>query len=392
MKAMNEREYERIKELLTRYGRGELDEAGERELAAWRESDAEHEEMFGRLMSARNMEEGIRRFVKSPEEDARTWERILDRTLRRSRRARRLAWIRYAAAVVLVIGAGSAMWWLSGRTERRTEPVVVARIEPGKARAELILPEGRRVLLDETAPDTVAGRLSRRGDTLSYASAAQEPAGLAVETHALRIPRGGEYTLVLADGTTVYLNAETELRYPARFTGGERRVELTGEAYFDVATDEGRPFVVETEEVAVRVYGTEFNVTAYEGEVVRTTLVEGKVGMRGKKGEEEVRLSPGQMGEYDAQKGKIEVREVDTYVYTAWKNGKFVFDEEPVEEIMERLARWYDLEVFYANEEVKRQIFSGVITRFTDVQEVLYLIECTATVHFEVKGKVVIVK
>lgn len=391
MMAMNEREYERIKELLTRYGRGELDEAGERELAAWRESDAEHEEMFGRLMSVRNMEEGIRRFVKSPEEDAQTWERILDRTLRRSRRARRLAWIRYAAAVVLVIGAGSAMWWLSGRTERRTEPVVVARIEPGKARAELILPEGRRVLLDETAPDTVAGRLSRRGDTLSYASAAQEPAGLAVETHALRIPRGGEYTLVLADGTTVYLNAETELRYPARFTGGERRVELTGEAYFEVSRDEARPFVIVAGGMDVRVLGTSFGVRAYEREErVLTTLVEGRVNVEADG--RTAALRPGQQAVYDRKVRDIAVREVDPEQFVGWKDGRLVFDNAPLSFILDELGRWYSFEVFYTAERLKDIPFSLNIKKHDDIARVLRFIEQTGKVRFDVKGHTITVK
>ena len=391
MKAMNEREYERIKELLTRYGRGELDEAGERELAAWRESDAEHEEMFGRLMSARNMEEGIRRFVKSPEEDARTWERIMDRTLRRSRRARRLAWIRYAAAVVVLIGAGSAAWWLSGRMERQPEPVVVARIEPGKARAELILPEGRRVLLDETAPDTVAGRLSRRGDTLSYASAVQEPAERVVETHALRIPRGGEYTLVLADGTTVYLNAETELRYPVRFTGGERRVELTGEAYFEVARDEARPFVIVAGGMDVRVLGTSFGVRAYECEErVLTTLVEGRVNVEADG--RTTALRPGQQAVYDKERRAVDVREVDPEQFVGWKDGRLVFDNAPLSFILDELGRWYSFEVFYTAERLKDIPFSLNIKKHDDIARVLRFIEQTGKVRFDVKGHTITVK
>ena len=208
--------------------------------------------------------------------------------------------------------------------------------------------------------------------------------------HLLRIPRGGEYTLVLADSTVVHLNSETELRYPAHFGGKERKVYLRGEAYFDVMPNAEKPFIVETEGMDVRVYGTEFNVTAYEEENVRTVLVEGKVGVKTAEGSEEVQLHPGQMAEREGN--GIVVQEVDTYNYTAWKDGKFVFEEENIERIMERLARWYNLNVFYANESVKNQLFNGVLTRFTEVEDILRVIEQTATVEFEIKGNTVIVR
>ena len=238
--AMNEREYERIKELLMRYGRGELDEAGERELAAWRESDAEHEEMFGRLMSARNMEEGIRRFVKSPEGEERAWRQIEERTIRRTVRRRWLRWMRVAAVVALPLAAGAVAWWLARGDGAAEEPVAMARIEPGRARAELVLPRGERVALGEHTV-ILDGGMRNVGDTLNYREVEESAVEEVEATHLLRVPRGGEYTVVLADGTVVYMNAESELRYPARFGRTERRVRLSGEAYFDVARDGGRP-------------------------------------------------------------------------------------------------------------------------------------------------------
>lgn len=390
---MRTREYERIKDLLLRHACGESDEEEERELAEWRGSDPRHEELFRRVMSARNLEEGMRRFVKSPEGEERAWRQIEERTIRRTVRRRWLRWTRVAAVVALPLAAGAVAWWLARGDGVAEEPVAMARIEPGRARAELVLPRGERVALGEHTV-ILDGGMRNVGDTLNYREVEEAAAEEVEATHLLRVPRGGEYTVVLADGTVVYMNAESELRYPARFGQTERRVRLSGEAYFDVARDGGRPFVVETSDVAVRVYGTEFNVTAYGGEPVRTTLVEGKVGLKGKgRGAgEEVALRPGQMAEYDAESGKMSVRDVDTFAYTAWKSGKFAFEEETIEEIMERLLRWYDMEVFYQNEEVKGQVFSGVITRYAEVRDILHLIECTATVHFDVKGNTVIVK
>ena len=189
----------------------------------------------------------------------------------------------------------------------------------------------------------------------------------------------------------MWLNSVSQLRYPVQFTGKERKVYLSGEAYFDVKTDSLRPFVVESGGMNVRVYGTEFNVTAYRDEKLRTTLVQGKVGIK-VDGEKELLLRPGQMAEYDAQTKHLEVQEVNTYLYTAWKEGTFAFKDETIEEIMGRLSRWYDLNVFYANEEVKKQLYDGIIPQVKDFEDVLRMIEGTATIHFEIKGNTVIVR
>ena len=206
------------------------------------------------------------------------------------------------------------------------------------------------------------------------------------------IPRGGEYTLLLADGTKVYLNSVTKLRYPVSFASHERRVYLSGEAYFEVAHDSLHPFIVETEGMSVRVYGTEFNVNTYNEGIIQTTLVNGKVGIRVPETGEEVFLQPNEMAEFLNSFSSIRVKKVDTFVYTAWKDGKFVFENESIEEIMERLTRWYDIKVFFENESVKNQIFNGVITRFVDVEDVLHLIEGTATVKFGINGNMIIVR
>ena len=329
---------------------------------------------------------------------ARGYDRVVRPVLERWRRERRWSWWRVAAMFVLPLTVGALAWWALGRED---EGVKVASVQPGKAGAVLVLPRGEQVMLGENAVD-LGGGMRNEDFTLNYrgtGTASSEVAGMAEEDteatmdgemHLLRIPRGGEYTLVLADGTVVFLNAETELRYPARFGAKERKVYLKGEAYFDVMPNAEMPFVVETGEMDVRVYGTEFNVTAYEGEGTRTVLVEGKVGVRLEEGGEEVQLRPGQMAEREGE--GIAVREVETYVYTAWKDGKFVFEEENIERIMDRLSRWYDIKVFYANEEVKKELFNGVITRFTEVGDILRVIEQTATVEFELKGNTVIVK
>ena len=392
--------YERIKELAVRHAQGITDEAEERELHTWLAEDQQREEMFQRLMSREAWNANLRRFVKSPEEEKETWRRILNRTVRREKRLRQRLWIQRAALFLLPLTVGAIAWWTASREDYQLEKSATPSISPGRAQAELILPQGEHIMLgEETA--IIGSGIENKDHTLNYQVSAPYPKEQQESLHILRIPRGGEYTLVLADSTVVFflvladstvvfLNAESKLQYPARFEGKERKVYLSGEAYFDVKANPEKPFIVTAGGMDVRVYGTEFNVTAYEGESVRTVLVEGKVGVKTTEGSEEVQLHPGQMAEREGN--GIVVQEVDTYTYTAWKDGKFVFEEENIERIMERLARWYNLNVFYANESVKNQLFNGVLTRFTEVEDILRVIEQTATVEFEIKGNTVIVK
>ena len=268
------------------------------------------------------------------------------------------------------------------------------RIVPG-VKAELILSTGERVVLNqqrvsiEGVNETGIQNDSVTG--LNYTTAKVQGEELVYNT--MRIPVGGFYQLALSDGSKVWLNSMTELRFPVAFTGEERKVYLTGEAYFEVAPDSKHPFIVVTEEgMEVKVYGTEFNMSTYQHGVVQTVLVSGKVGIRVNATGKEVMLAPKQMAEYSEKTGMVRVEEADPYRYIAWKDGEFVFERETIEEIMERLGRWYDVKVFYENESLKQKRFTGVISRYEDIEQVLRLIEGPATLRFEVKGNVVTVK
>ncbi|MBR5462086.1 FecR family protein [Butyricimonas virosa] len=268
------------------------------------------------------------------------------------------------------------------------------RIVPG-VKAELILSTGERVVLNqqrvsiEGVNETGIQNDSVTG--LNYTTAKVQGEELVYNT--MRIPVGGFYQLALSDGSKVWLNSMTELRFPVAFTGEERKVYLTGEAYFEVAPDSKHPFIVVTEEgMEVKVYGTEFNMSTYQHGVVQTVLVSGKVGIRVNATGKEVMLAPKQMAEYSEKTGMVRVEEADPYRYIAWKDGEFVFERETIEEIMERLGRWYDVKVFYENESLKQKRFTGVISRYENIEQVFRLIEGPATLRFEVKGNVVTVK
>ena len=315
----------------------------------------------------------------------------LMRKIRASRR-RKLYWLS-AAASIMVVFSLSLFLWINGEDSGQKNTGVLAPQRKGQV--ELILSSGERMVLGTDSlrlgNRVEAGMLKDSLRKLSYLQAPAGQDGQEEIFNTLVIPVGGLYELELSDGTRVWLNSVSQLRYPVQFTGKERKVYLSGEAYFDVKTDSLRPFVVESGGMNVRVYGTEFNVTAYREEKLRTTLVQGKVGIK-VDGEKELLLRPGQMAEYDAQTKHLEVQEVNTYLYTAWIEGTFAFKDETIEEIMGRLSRWYDLNVFYANEEVKKQLYDGIIPQVKDFEDVLRMIEGTATIHFEIKGNTVIVR
>lgn len=295
-----------------------------------------------------------------------------------------------AAMVVCVLGAGM-MWYVHRGSGYGDAPESV-EIVPGGMQAMLVLSSGERVALDGNEQRlTEANGAALYADTsgvVNYVSHGQ--AGDGELYNVMTTPRGGEYAIVLADSTKVYLNAGTELRYPVYFSGNRKEVYLHGEAYFEVKQDEGKPFVVHAGGADVTVYGTRFNVNNYASDRVETVLVEGKVGMSD--GREEVRLMPGQKGTFAADEPGIRVEEVEVYAYVAWKDGSFVFDNERLEEIMEELARWYNVEVFYAREAVKGERLSGDMRRYKDIRSLLYYFEQISEVRFEIKGRTIVVK
>ena len=206
----------------------------------------------------------------------------------------------------------------------------------------------------------------------------------------IQIPRGGEYIVRLEDGTTVYLNSESELRIPVHFGKGERLVWLTGEAYFSVKHEKDRKFVVRTNKADIAVLGTEFGVRVYlEEDELLTTLVKGSVEV---KSDHDIhRIVPGEQATVDNM-GKIEVREVNVDEFVAWKSGRVVFVNARLEDIMDELQRWYDFNVFYSSPELKELRFTMDIMKYKEVSEIFELMEKIKKVSFSVNGNNVILK
>lgn len=263
----------------------------------------------------------------------------------------------WAAAAILLLSVSGVYWWLTKApaTGIVQEPANKQQQEilPGKNGAVLTLADGRQVVLDSVGNGLVAtqggGQVVLQNGQLSYSGAGSATA--ATEYNTMQTPKGRQFNLRLPDGTVVWLNAASTLRYPVAFSGKERRVEIKGEAYFEVAQNRQQPFIVSINERAeLEVLGTSFNVNAYDNEAsIRTALVEGSVRVDGNTNRPEknaVVLKPGQMARIQGA-DKISVERFDTDKVLAWKNGAFNFNGASLEEIMRQLERWYDIEVEY---------------------------------------------
>lgn len=320
--------------------------------------------------------------------------RVLESYRRKGGERRRIAgaW-RWVAVILLPLLLGGTIWIVLGDKQER--PVVSeAALEAGYPQAVLILARGERIDLTSGRTDSLPGQVGvnvLRDSARGVVYERREEQAENPEYNTLVVPRQGEFQVVLADGSKVYLNSESEIRYPTFFAGGERRVFLKGEAFFEVASDTSRPFIVEVGEMDVRVLGTRFNVNAYAPErAIRTTLVSGKVRVSDREDKAAVILEPGQQAVW--KKDGLTTREVDALAVSAWVDGKFYFEEGmTLEEITEQLQRWYDIDFFFASERVKRFVFAGMIKKEYTANEIFSMIEKAARVKFTVNGRTVTV-
>ena len=365
-------EQNEIDEKLLAYLLDELDDVEREEVKAWLEECECNKEYFREFQRVHlEFQWGV--YAREVKLDF----NVLRKKLRKHSSLQ--VWYGVAAAVVILLSVGGMLLWNSGEIEEK--PVQVAKkvtIQPGKSQAILVLSSG-----EEVAMGNVSRQLEEKDGTsvvvsetgrISYQSA-EGKGGITKDTarvmNRLVIPRGGEFNLTLSDGTHVWLNAETELRYPVQFNGKERVVYLKGEAYFEVSKNKEKPFLVQVDDMSVKVYGTEFNVNTYNN--IETVLVTGSVSMN--QGGKEVLLKPNQKGVFDQVSGKITVADVDVLAYVSWKNGDFIFRNESLNSIMDKLSRWYGLEVLYQDARLQNVRLSGNLKRYKDVRELFVSFE-----------------
>ena len=303
-----------------------------------------------------------------------------------------LAWAVAAASIIIVVGLSIPIFWEQYQVNQDLL-ASSSTIQHGTKGAKLILSNGKHVEIENQSKEIKEkdGSLIQLDSLigLEYANSKVKPSKIIYNT--LRVPRGNEFNLQLADGTRVWLNADSELRYPVQFSGKERQVHLKGEAYFKVSSNTNKAFVVNSYNQQVRVYGTEFCVNAYNHKEIKTVLVEGLVGLRANTNSKEFKLKPGELALANQETGNLDIRKVNVRPYIAWKDGDFVFENESLENIMLRLERWYNVKIFYMNEECKEYRFSGDMKRYADVRKLLFFIQKTSNAKFEINKNTIMV-
>ncbi|MCK0146479.1 DUF4974 domain-containing protein [Arenibacter sp. F26102] len=303
-----------------------------------------------------------------------------------------------AASVMLVLGMTFYLLYNNNPangTKVKQQPHLIVT---GTDKAILTLENGDEVAL-EKGKKFQSGKVSSNGEELVYVDKEQSDVAVKEQMYNyLTIPRGGQFFVKLSDGTEVWLNSETKLKYPVAFSEDyTRRVELIyGEAYFKVSPStehKGAAFHVITKSQEIDVLGTEFNIRAYNNDqIMATTLVEGKIKI--KKGEVSETLAPNQQAIINHEGDEIDIQEIDVSQEISWINGLFTFNEKPLEEIMTVLARWYDTEVVFENAKQKKFVFTGILERTEAVEDILKFIEATSEgqITFEISDKTIIIK
>ncbi|MCF8454147.1 MAG: DUF4974 domain-containing protein [Pedobacter sp.] len=317
---------------------------------------------------------------------------LLNSIARQKRRQMIRTW--YAAAAVILLILSTGLYFNS----LKKKATVIAKTEsprfkndvlPGDNRAILTLDDGSQINLDDAQNGVLASEDNTDIRKTGSGQLEYSASGKLIETvkyNTLSTPMGGQYQLSLPDGSRVWLNSGSSIRFPTAFIGKERIIELKGEAFFDIRENKKMPFTVRTNNsMDIRVLGTQFNVMAYDDEKnINTTLLEGSVQILKESGT--AFLEPGQAAKLNKGTGKIKVAAADIEEAVAWKNGFFIFSNENIESIMRKVSRWYNVEVDYQGN-LSNKDFVGTISRDKNISEILKMLELTGAVHFRIEGR-----
>lgn len=373
----------KISKLLIAYKTKSINPQEEEQLLTWRKEKFENEELFQKVSQI----DGFEQFRQQYEEhDYNPKFLLLKQRIKENKRKRFIGYLSYAAVLLPFI---FAIWGIIPFQNQETPPAEYTSIIPGSSKAILTIGEDKTIYI-ETDSNTIIHETDTnifiQHNTLQYKKTTQTTD---IKTHKLKIPRGGEFFVRLSDGTKVWLNSESELKYASKFEGKERRVYLTGEAYFEVSHNPNKPFFVESKNLQIQVLGTSFGVRSYRDEdYALTTLEEGCVNIN--TATSSVTLKPGEQAKL--HNNEIIVNKVNTNTFTAWRNGKYIFINEPLGDIMKTLARWYDVNVFYTSSKLEQIPFTGELIRYKNIEELLKKFEILEKVKFEIKDNAVTIK
>jgi transmembrane sensor len=392
-KNMDENAY-RIAYLIAGFIRKALTEAEHDELDAWVESSDENMLLFEELTDEKNIEANLAWMDKtSTEKNLELTKKEIEFSLEHKNLKTKKWFYSIAASVILLIAAFGIYKIINNKQSKQTSIAKIDQTEsqPGGNKATLTLSNGSVIDLISTPNGIIKGdngtiiNKSKDGEILYNDN---DDSNSIASDNILTTPKGGQYKVQLPDGSQVWLNAASSLKYPTAFATSERIVELNGEGYFEIAKDRTKPFKVKLEDGSeVKVLGTHFNIMAYENEESKdVTLLEGSVAIT--KGNNQQNLTPGQQGRIISSK-IILVNSVDTDQVTGWKNGQFIFHDADIQSIMRQVARWYDVDIKY--ETTNTQHFNATISRKEPVLKLLHILEETGQIHFKTENKIIYV-
>nr|WP_249665379.1 FecR family protein [Mucilaginibacter sp. Bleaf8] len=308
-------------------------------------------------------------------------------------------WYKAVAAAVALIGIGiGAYFYIASKQPASIAIRYENDVRPGTDKATLTLADGRSINLTNITNGDLAEQSgihiikTHTGQLVyEFKGNADSPTNASI-VNTITTPKGGQYQVILPDGSKVWLNTASSLKFPVKFNAHERRVQLAGEAYFEVAKDVRRPFRVVDNRQVVEVLGTHFNIHGYTDEQnINTTLIEGSVkvsllaGNANVKSNQSLIIKPGQQAV--SNNIRLSVRPADTEEVLAWKNGLFLYNNQTLDIIMKQVSRWYDVDVVYEDDDLKNQVFSGSLSRFKNISELLEVLETTGSVHFKIEGR-----
>ena len=370
---------------------GQLTEEEQNAFDRWLDESAENREWFRRISAASFKEQ---KFEALKQIDSKTgWLGLQNKQGRAKVRHLMPAWIKYAAAVILSIAM--VMGYLLHDDLNWFKRTEVSEIVPGSTQAVLVLDNGKSISLNDVEESTLrveAGAAVKLSEKHLAYEQLKTPKADKLMYNQLIVPRGGEYFLTLSDGTEVCMNADSRLKFPVNFKGDTREVELEGEAYFKVAHNKEKPFIVNAEGMDVRVLGTEFNMSAYRDEqAVYATLVNGSV-RASTAGGESIMLVPGEQAVLDKQSGTLTNEAVDVSFATAWRNGRIRFRDRPLEEIMNNVERWYDVQVVYEDDALRKMTFGCNFDRYSRIEPLLKVFEANGLITMSINERVITVR
>lgn len=388
---------ETIAQIIERSLRGQLNDEEQRVLDQWKKESPLNEELYDQLQDPQYVAREVQLFREAD------WQKAFERfqeehPFQQSRTpVIRRYWVA-AASVVLLFAVGLYYYFFSGSSpsqkvvnnEKVTQQSVVL---PASRQATLILADNKTIQLNNAPTGEVVRDASASVQKTAEGELRYEGVGKSSNTvyHTLVIPRGGFYNLTLADGTKVWLNAGSSLRFPATFSGKERKVTLSGEAYFEVKKNKEMPFWVETDKGAVQVLGTHFDIKHYRGEPMFTTLIEGSVKVASEQATANKILVPGQQAVIRERSSTINVNKVNVALATGWKNGVFAFNRASLKDMMNELVRWYDIDVVYHSDVQSSAVFMGEFDRNIELSILLKQLGQMSDLNFDIQGRTVTV-